>query len=186
MIPIVDKSLHNSNFAFDRATAPLVSSQIITNNIQVAMMAFAGGMTLGVLTIWSILQNGLMVGALGALFAAKGFGLDFWATIAPHGVIELTAIQVAGGAGLMLARAVIAPGRLRRIDALKASARRAGTLVIGVAGLLVVAGIIEGFVTPQRTPETFRLAFGALTAVVLIAYLGFAGSRRIAVESPRL
>ncbi|MBC5810301.1 MAG: stage II sporulation protein M [Candidatus Eremiobacteraeota bacterium] len=177
-IPDVDKSLHNSNFAFDRSLAPLVSSEIITNNIKVAMMAFAGGMTLGILTIWSILENGLMLGALGALFAAKGFGLDFWATIAPHGVIELTSIQIAGGAGLMLAKAVVAPGRLRRIDALKAAARRAGTLLIGVAGLLVVAGTIEGFVTPQRTGIAFRLGFGALTAVLLFLYLGFAGSRR--------
>jgi len=174
-IPTITKSLHDSNFGFDRTQAPAVSSMIITNNIRVAMLAFAGGMTLGLLTLWEILNNGVMVGGLGALFASKGFGTDFWATIAPHGVIELTSIQIAGAAGLLLAQAIVAPGRLRRADALKANARRAGVLMIGVAGLLVVAGTIEGFVSPQRTSETLRFGIGALTAIGLIAYLGFAG-----------
>ena len=105
----------------------------------------------------------------------KGFGSDFYATIAPHGVIELTSIQIAGAAGLLLAQAIVMPGRLRRIDALKANARRAGTLMIGVAGLLCIAGTIEGFVTPQRTTEIFRFGFGAVTAVALIAYFGLCG-----------
>jgi uncharacterized membrane protein SpoIIM required for sporulation len=175
LVPIVEKSLHDSNFGFDRSFAPLMASEIITNNIKVAMVAFAGGITLGTLTFWAILQNGLMVGALGALYTAKGFGPDFWATIAPHGVIELTAIQIAGTAGFLLTQAIIAPGRLRRGDALKANARRAGVLMIGVAGLLLIAGTIEGFVSPQRTSIPFRLGFGALTAIGLFAYLGFAG-----------
>ena len=177
-IPAIAKSLHDSNFGFDRTFAPAMSSLIITNNIKVAMIAFAGGMTLGVLTLWEILNNGLMVGGLGALFAAKGFGTDFWATIAPHGVIELTSIQIAGAAGLLLAQAIVAPGRKRRADALRDNARRAGTLMIGVAGLLVVAGTIEGFVTPQRTSELVRFGIGGLTAVLLTAYLGFAGRAR--------
>jgi uncharacterized membrane protein SpoIIM required for sporulation len=178
LVPVVQKSLHNSNFAFDRSFAPAVASQIITNNVKVAMIEFAGGITLGVLTIWSLLQNGLMVGALGALYGAKGFGPDFWATIAPHGVIELTSIQIAAGAGILVAQAIIAPGRLRRIDALKANGRRAGVLMMGVAGLLAVAGTIEGFVTPQRTSLVFRFGFGILTAVVLAAYLALAGRKR--------
>ncbi len=177
LIPVISKSLHDSNFAFDRSDAPLMSSLIITNNIKVSMLAFAGGMTLGIVTVWSIIENGLMVGALGALYTLKGFGADFWATIAPHGVIELTAIQIAGGAGFLLAKAAIAPGRMRRIDALKGNARRAGTLMIGVAGLLVVAGTIEGFVTPERTSIAFRLTFGLFTALALTAYLGAAGRK---------
>jgi uncharacterized membrane protein SpoIIM required for sporulation len=174
-VPTITKSLHDSNFAIDRHFAPEMSSLIITNNIRVAMLAFAGGMTLGLLTLWEILNNGLDVGAIGALFAAKGFGTDFWATIAPHGVIELTSIQIAGAAGLLLAQAIVAPGRLRRVDALRENARRAGVLMIGVAGLLVVAGTIEGFVTPQRTSLAFRFGVGALTAVLLTAYLVLAG-----------
>jgi uncharacterized membrane protein SpoIIM required for sporulation len=183
-VPFITKSLHDSNFAFDRNFAPAMSSMIVTNNIQVAMLAFAGGVaTLGYFTLWAILNNGLMLGGLGALFAAKGFGLDFWATIAPHGFIELTSIQIAGAAGLQLAFAILAPGRMRRIDALKVAGRRAGVLLIGVAGLLVVAGTIEGFVTPQRTSEPFRIGVGLVTAVLLTAYISLAGRDPKATES---
>ena len=170
-VPVVHKSLHDSNFGFDRAFAPAESARIITNNIQVAAIAFAGGMTFGIVTLWAILNNGLMLGALGALFAAKGFGLDFWATIAPHGVIELTCIQIAGGAGLLIAQGILMPGRLRRVDALREAARRAATLLLGVAALLVVAGTIEGFFSPQRLSIPIRLTFGACTALALGYYL---------------
>ena len=174
-IPVVRNSLHDSNFAFNRTFAPAVSSFIIANNIKVAAIAFAGGMTLGIATLWIVLNNGLMIGGLGAMFAARGFGADFWATIAPHGVLELSAIQISAAAGLLLAKGVVAPGRLRRIDALKANARRAAVLMVGVTGMLVIAGIIEGFLTPQRTSIPFRFAVGALTALLLIAYFTFAG-----------
>jgi uncharacterized membrane protein SpoIIM required for sporulation len=161
---------------FDRNYAPEVSSLIITNNIKVAMVAFAGGIaTLGIATVWAIFTNGLMLGGTAALFTHKGFGLDFWATIAPHGVIELTSIQIAGAAGLQFAQAILAPGRLRRIDAIRTAGRRAGVLMIGVAGLLVVAGMIEGFVSPQRISIELRLSIGALTAVLLFSYFGLAG-----------
>jgi uncharacterized membrane protein SpoIIM required for sporulation len=175
LIPNVSKRLHDSNFAFDPLTGPAEASEIITNNIRVAMSMVAGGMTLGVLTLYEIVFNGLMVGTFGALFSEKGFGSDYWATIAPHGVIELTSLQLAGAAGLLLAQAIVAPGRLRRIDALKANGRRAGVLMAGVAGMLVIAGTIEGFVTPQRSSELFRLGVGAVTAACLVAYFGLAG-----------
>jgi uncharacterized membrane protein SpoIIM required for sporulation len=180
-LPPITKPLHDSNFGFNRTNSPAVSSLIITNNVRVAAIAFAGGITGGLLTAWIILTNGLMVGALGALYAKAGFGADFWATIAPHGVIELSAIQIAGGAGLVLAGGFLRPGRARRGDALVAAARRAGTLVLGVALLLCVAGTIEGFISPQRLPIPVRDAIGAATAVALAAYLlgaGNAGTRR--------
>jgi uncharacterized membrane protein SpoIIM required for sporulation len=178
LIYVIDKPIHDANFGFDRDFSAAMASEIITNNIKVAMLAFAGGLTLGILTFWSILENGLMVGALGALYHAKGFGLDFWATIAPHGVIELSAIQIAGGSGFLLAQALIAPGRLRRIDALKANGRRAATLMLGVAGMLVVAGCIEGFISPQRLSIAIRFSIGAVTAIALVAYIGWAGRAR--------
>ncbi|GAC1404863.1 MAG: stage II sporulation protein M [Candidatus Velthaea sp.] len=176
-IPLITKSLHDSNFGFDRTFAPAMSSEIITNNIRVAAIAFAGGMTAGVLTLWIVLQNGLMLGGLGALFGRSHFGLDFWATVAPHGVIELLAIQIAGGAGLLIAAGIVIPGRARRLDALVQRARRAGTLVLGTAAMLVVAGIIEGFLSPQRFSPEVRIGVGILTAVGLGAYFGFAGRR---------
>jgi len=84
-------------------------------------------------------------------------------TIAPHGVLELTAIQVAGGAGLLMAAAVFNPGRLRRIDALTRNARRAGTLALGVCLMLACAGLIEGNFSPLKNLPELRLAVGALT-----------------------
>jgi uncharacterized membrane protein SpoIIM required for sporulation len=177
-LPPVTQALHDSNFGFDRAFSPTVASDVITNNVRVAAIAFAGGMTAGVLTGWIILTNGLMVGALGALYAKAGFGTDFWATIAPHGVIELTSIQIAGGAGLILAGGYLRPGRARRVDALVVAARRAGTLVLGVALLLCVAGTIEGFVSPQRLSIPVRGTIGAISAVALLAYLLGAGRER--------
>ena len=184
-IPLITQSLHDSNFGFDRDFAPAMSAQIITNNIRVAVIAFAGGMTGGILTLWIILENGLMLGGLGALFARAGFGLDFWATIAPHGVIELTAIQVAGGAGLLLAGGIVAPGRARRVDALVRNARRAGTLALGTTGMLVVAGTIEGFFSPQRFTPEVRIAAGALTALGLLLYFTLAGRANETPECSR-
>jgi len=171
----IEKPLHDTNFGFDRALSPAMASFIITNNVKVAAIAFAGGMTGGLLTGWIILENGLMVGALGELYTKAGFGPDFWTTIAPHGVIELSAIQIAGGAGLIVAGGYLRPGRLRRGDALVAAARRAATLVMGVALLLCVAGTIEGFISPQRLSIPMREAIGAVTAVALAAYLLGAG-----------
>ena len=174
----IRKSLHDSNFAVDPTFAPAMSAAIITNNIKVAIIAFAGSVTLGAGTVYILGTNGLMLGGMAALFTNAGFGRDFWATIAPHGVIELTAIQIAAMAGLLIAAAMVYPGRVRRRDLIVANARRAGTLILGVASMLVVAGTIEAFVSPRRLPESVRIAVGLFTAVVLICYFAYAGRRR--------
>jgi uncharacterized membrane protein SpoIIM required for sporulation len=173
------KSLHDSNFAFTSEYSSTMSAEIITNNIRVAVLAFAGGIvTLGLFTIYELTITGLMVGGLGALYGQAGFGADYWATIAPHGVIELTAIQVAAAAGLLLAAGVLNPGRLRRRDAIAQNGRRAGVLIGGVVAMLCVAGIIEGFFSNLRLNIPVRESAGALTALGLFAYFGFAGRER--------
>jgi uncharacterized membrane protein SpoIIM required for sporulation len=178
MIPdTIKKSLHDSNFGFDRSFSPMMSALIITNNIKVSVIAFAGSITLGALTVYIIADNGLMLGGLAALFTNAGFGYDFWATIAPHGIIELTAIQISGAAGLLIAAAVVFPQRVRRRDAIVINSRRAGTLILGVASMLIVAGTIEGFISPQRWPPELRIGIGTVTAVALAAYFGLAGRR---------
>jgi uncharacterized membrane protein SpoIIM required for sporulation len=171
----IRESLHDSNFGFDRSYSPAVSAEIITNNIKVAIVAFAGCVTLGALTIWIVAFNGLMLGGVAGLFSNAGYGTDFWATVAPHGVIELTAIQIAGAAGLLIAAGVVYPGRRSRRDAVRANAQRAATLIGGVASMLVVAGTIEGFISPQRWPASVRIGIGVITAIALVAYFGFAG-----------
>jgi uncharacterized membrane protein SpoIIM required for sporulation len=171
----IRKSLHDSNFAVDPSFAPAMSALIIANNVKIAIIAFAGCVTLGGLTAYIIAFNGLMLGGLAALYTNAGFGADFWATIAPHGIIELTAIQIAGAAGLLIAAGVLSPGRRRRREAIVANARRAGTLIVGVASMLVVAGTLEAFVSPRRLPASIRVAVGLCTAVALIWYFAGAG-----------
>ncbi|MGZ3548540.1 MAG: stage II sporulation protein M [Vulcanimicrobiaceae bacterium] len=174
----ISKGLHDSNFAVPPQESPAMASFIIQNNIRVSILAFAGGLvTVGIFTIYEIVLNALMLGALGALYARAGFGYDFWATIAPHGVIELTAIQIAGGAGLLLAAGVLLPGRLRRKDALVHNARRAGMLILGVVAMLLVAGTIEGFFSPLRLAPAVRSSVGLVTAILLVLYYGFAGRK---------
>ena len=173
----IRKSLHDSNFAVDPSFAPAMSAMIITNNVKVAIIAFAGSVTLGALTIYIIATNGLMLGGMGALFTNAGFGSDYWATIAPHGIIELTAIQIAGAAGLLIAAGALYPGRRRRRDLIAANARRAGTLILGVASMLIVAGTIEAFVSPRSLPEKTRIVIGLTTALLLVSYFTTSGLR---------
>lgn len=177
--PAITRSLHDGNFSFGPQASAAMSSLIITNNVRVAALAFAAGIvTLGSGTIWLIALNGMMLGALASLYGRAGYGADFWVTIAPHGVIELTAIQIAGGAGLLLASAVLFPGRLKRVDAIAAAGRRAGVLIAGVALMLCVAGTIEGFISPLRLPAGARIAVAASTAIAMVLYFSAAGRAR--------
>lgn len=159
-----------------------MSSYIMTNNIKVGIVSFAGGVTAGILTVLVILQNGLMLGAVASVGCPQMGAVQFWSLILPHGIIELTAIFVCGGAGLMIASAMIAPGNLKRADAMKIAGGKAVRLLAGTILFYIVAGTIEGFITPSVLPPLIKLAFAGLTAVALILYLGFAGSRNSADE----
>jgi uncharacterized membrane protein SpoIIM required for sporulation len=172
MIKPIHQGLHASNFETGESFlgSPTLSAAIMTNNIRLAYFAFAGGITFGIFTIYLLIYNGLTLGGLAAMYVDAGFGRDFWATIAPHGIIELTAVQIAAAAGLLLAAGILAPGRLRRREALLRNARRAAILIIGVTSMLVAAALIEGFFSPQKFPENVRLAFGGLTAVAMLFY----------------
>ena len=153
----------------------MASSFIMTNNIQVAFMAFAGGVLAGLLTIYVLILNGLLIGTVAGLCQAHGLGLALWSFVLPHGVIELSVIFIAGGAGLMLGHALVSPGLLRRQDALAGAARRAVRLIFGCVPLLVIAGTIEGFVSPSALPVWAKLAVGAATGLLLYGYLLGAG-----------
>ena len=183
-VTLYRKSLHDSNFAFDRHLSSMMAVEIITNNVRVAALAFAGGMTAGVLTVLELVSNGFDIGASGMLYAHSGFGYDFVATIAPHGVIELTCIVLAGAGGLLMARGMLLPGRLRRSVSLTIAARRAVTLAIGAMSLLLIAGTIEGFFTPMRTSPEVRIAVGIITGTLLLTYLLAAGRNH--AEKPLL
>jgi uncharacterized membrane protein SpoIIM required for sporulation len=158
------------------AERPYTSSFIMTNNIQVAILAFSGGLLAGVYTVWVIINNGLMLGAVLGLTLHYGLGFDLMTFIVGHGVIELSVIMMAGGAGLMLGWAIIHPGLLRRGDALRSAANRAVYLVIGCLPLLLVAGAIEGFISPaDNIPGVVKWLVGILSGAGLYSYLFLAG-----------
>lgn len=158
--------------------APLISAAITSNNIQVSLYAFAGGVTFGALTVYALVQNGLMLGILAGAIGTGAHALEFWSLIVPHGALELPAIVLAGSAGLTLARALVAPGDLPRPDALKAASRPAVLLVLGAIPLLVVAGMIEGFLTPAKFDPAAKVAFGGAMAFLLTAYVLLPGRQR--------
>jgi uncharacterized membrane protein SpoIIM required for sporulation len=158
--------------------SPVLSSAILFNNVRVAVLAFGLGITAGLGTVYVLVQNGLMLGALAGMAEAQGVGVPFWALILPHGVIELAAIFISAGAGLRIARAVVAPGELCRREAIIVAARQAIPLVLGAVPMLVVAAFIEGFLTPAPVPAELKLAFGVLTFLLLVGYFTLAGRGR--------
>src|SRR5437016_9000575 len=151
------------------------TSQIFTNNIRVTFYAFALGAMFGVGTLYILAFNGAMFGAILALTYRAGFGNDLLAFVVGHGVIELSCIFIAGGAGLLIGTALLMPGNLSRGDALKSRGMEAVRLVVGCVPLLIVAGIIEGFISPQPIPAAIKIGIGALTGIVLYTYLFLAG-----------
>lgn len=151
--------------------SPQFASAIMINNILVSMRAVAMGLTFGVGTLVVLVYNGLMLGALAGMATSEHVALQFWSLIVPHGVLELPAIAIAGGAGLLLAQALFAPGDLPRRDALRLQGLEAARLMAGVAFLLVIAGTIEGFLTPAPLPPWFKIWFAVLASIGLVLYL---------------
>lgn len=154
---------------------PAMASGIIANNIQVTFLAFAGGILAGLGTVWIMIFNGVHLGSVFAVFANVGQSLHLLSFVMAHGVIELTAIGIAGGAGLLLGSALVLPGRRTRREALVLRGREAIGLIGGTAAMLLLAGTIEGFISPSRLPDELKIAFGALTGVLLLAYFAVAG-----------
>lgn len=157
---------------------PYASAFIMSNNIRVAILAFAGGMSFGIFSIYVLTWNGLVIGAVIGLAAHYGMGESLIGFVAGHGVIELSVIFIAGGTGLQLAWALLNPGPYTRRDALSLTARRAVVLVVAAIPLLVCAGLIEGFVSPSALPFPAHIAVGIGTGILLYAYLGLVGHER--------
>ncbi len=151
------------------------SSQIFTNNIRVTFYAFALGALFGVGTLYVLAFNGAMVGAILALTYRAGFGNDLATFMVGHGVIELSCIFISGGAGLLLGTALLMPGDLSRGDALKSRGMEAVRLIAGCVPLLIVAGIIEVFISPQPISPIIKISIGAITGLALYSYLLLAG-----------
>jgi uncharacterized membrane protein SpoIIM required for sporulation len=151
--------------------APALATFILQNNVQVAFLAFALGITLGAGTIWVIVQNAVLLGLLAGGFQAAGEGPTFWAFVLPHGFLELIAICIAGGAGLRVGWALIDPGDRPRLTALGEEARDAVLVVVGVIPAFVLAATIEGFVTGRTGLPVLEVALGGVVAAAYLAFL---------------
>lgn len=161
---------------------PYASTFIMQNNIRVSFLAFGGGMLAGLVTVWVMLTNGLLLGGLTGLTIHYGVGLELWSFVIGHGVIELSVVVMAGGTGLKLGWAILSPGLLRRRDALVQAGREAIQLLMGTVPLLMIAGGIEGFISPSEgLPWPVKWAVGIISGVLLYGYLLLAGRTR---ESP--
>jgi uncharacterized membrane protein SpoIIM required for sporulation len=159
------------------------SSQIFTNNIKVTFYAFALGAMFGIGTLYVLAFNGAMFGSILALTYRAGFGNDLLAFVVGHGVIELSCIFIAGGAGLLIGTALLMPGNLSRADAFKSRGMEAVRLIVGCVPLLVLAGIIEGFISPAPIHPAIKFTVAGVTGVALYSYLLLAG-RQEPEENP--
>ena len=138
---------------------PLASSGIMINNVA------------GILTLFILFYNGLLIGTIATLVGQNNLAYPFWAFVFPHGSLELPAIFLSGGAGLLIARALLFPGQYKRADALKIYGLQAAQLVFGIVPLLFIAGIIEGFFSPNPSvPDPLKYVAGLLLFILLIQY----------------
>jgi len=150
---------------------PFASSQIMTNNMSVALTTFAAGITAGAGTAYMIAFNGFLLGVIGMTCAQAGISMPFWSFVAPHGVLELPAIIIAGGAGLRLAQGLLFPGVLPRKQSVAGAGSRAVALVLGCLPILVVAGVIEAFVSPTELAVSMKFMLAAALFVMLALFL---------------
>ncbi len=155
------------------------STQILTNNIMVSFYAFAWGAFLGIGTFYILAMNGLSIGGvLGVCYKVNpAFGNELVTFMVGHGVIELSCIFMAAGAGMLIGYSIINPGNLSRLQALKQNGIKAVQLAVGCASLLVIAGIIEGFLSPSALPAWVKYLTGISTGVAMYSYLFLVGRK---------
>jgi uncharacterized membrane protein SpoIIM required for sporulation len=153
------------------SVAPMASSWIMTNNLSVSFITFAGGIIFGLGTFLALFQNGMELGVIGAACHHYEMSRALWSFVAPHGSLELPAILISGGAGFRLGRAMLFPGALRWRESVARGGIEATRLVSGIIPLLVIAGLLEGFFSPSQAPVWFKFTVGGLLFTLLNLWL---------------
>jgi len=176
----VERAKHQAGYIPDpEVFRPLMASKIIANNVQVTFAVFAFGITAGIGSLLMLVLDGVSLGGVMGLYQSKGILTLIVAFVAPHGVLELSAICIAAGGGFLIAAAMLIPGDRTRRRALVENGRRAMKLISASTLFLIVAGSLEGMVSPiPNWPLWAKLAVSAATLVLMIAYLTGGASRR--------
>jgi uncharacterized membrane protein SpoIIM required for sporulation len=179
--PEVVKQLVEEDFENYYSSAPAqdFAAQVFTNNAYIAAQSIVFGALLGIPVVAVLFLNALNVGVAGGLMAANDRTGLFFGLILPHGLLELTAVFVACGLGLKLGWTVIDPGRRSRSRALAEEGRALVSGALGLALVLFVSGLIEGFVTPSPLPTWARLAIGVVAELLFLAYVFGPGRRAV-------
>ena len=162
---------------YSSAPAQDFAARVFTNNAYVAAQAVVFGLLLGLPIPYVLFTNAANVGVSGGLLAANDRTGLFFGLILPHGLLELTAVFVACGLGLKLGWTIVDPGRRTRSDALAQEGRALITGALGLAVVLLVSGLIEGFVTPSGLPTAVRVGIGVLAEALFLAYVFGPGRR---------
>jgi uncharacterized membrane protein SpoIIM required for sporulation len=153
------------------SVAPMETSRIMTNNLSVTFVMFAGGISFGVLTLFSLYVNGMLLGVIGAACHQYGMSLALWSFVAAHGSLELPSIIIAGAAGLRLGHAMLFPDGYRWKDSIAKGGIEATRLVSGIIPLLVIAGCLEGFFSPSHAPVWLKFTVGGVLFTLLNLWL---------------
>ncbi len=164
------------------SVAPMATSAIMTNNLTVSFITFAGGITFGLLTLFSLFNNGMELGVIGAACHHYGMSLALWSFVAAHGSLELPSIIVAGAAGLRLGHAMLFPSGYRWKDSVANGGIEATRLVSGIIPLLIIAGTLEGFFSPSHAPAWLKFAVGGVLFTLLNVWLFRPVTARTEVE----
>jgi uncharacterized membrane protein SpoIIM required for sporulation len=174
-----DPSRRTIGFNRDDAGDFMMFGYYIQHNIGIGFKTFAGGMMAGVGSLVILLFNGISIGAVAGHLTRVGYNETFWSFVCGHGAFELTAIVLCGMAGLMLGRALVAPGRLTRAEALRVQARSAVRIIYGATLFLVLAAMLEAFWSSSTAiPPEVKYAVAAVLWSSVTLYLLFAGRGR--------
>ena len=171
---------HQFRHYYSAYDAQSFAAKVWTNNAVIAAETVLSGLLLGLPVLFILLENALNVGVIGGLMTSYGRSREFWTLILPHGMLELSAVFLAAGAGLRLGWAVIDPGQRPRARALAEEGRSLVTVAIGLVFVLLVSGLIEAFVTPSPLPAWARIGIGGIAEAAFLGYVIWFGRRAVA------